>query len=234
MSAPRSALLLGPPIRNNGGMTYPDRWERQPAHFVAALGIAVIAGELVPSASPLFYATLGLAFLHQLWVAVWWRLELHGNVISTRIGHPRGFTIYKVGFVAWAFVRVASVWWLAFQEPSGLGLAEPVRLGLAGLCLVLFAALMISVRLTFGIERAFGLDHWDPDACREMGFVRRGLHKLTPNAMYVFAPTVLLVPALYTDSLTATVAALANWAILWAHYWCTEKPDIARIWGEQA
>lgn len=212
-------------------MTYPDRWERQPLHIGLSIAIAVGAAALVPDASWLFRLTLLIALLHQLWVAVWWRLELHGNVISTRIGHPKGFTIYKVGFVAWAFARVASAWWLAFQEPTGLGVAEPLRLPLACAALLMFVALMISVKLTFGIERAFGLDHWDPEACREMGFVRRGLHRLTPNAMYVFAPTVLLAPAIYTDSWSATVAAFANWAILWVHYWCTEKPDIQRIWG---
>ena len=210
---------------------HPDRWERQPLHIVLSLAIIAAAAALVPTASPLFFATLCIAVFHQLWVAVWWRLELHGKVISTRLGHPRGFTIYKVGFVLWAFARISSAWLLAWEEPGGLGLPELGRtVGFLGM-LVLFGALMISVRLTFGIERAFGLDHWDPEGCRELGFVRRGLHRLTPNAMYVFAPTVLWAPAFLQDSLTATVAAIANWAILWVHYRCTETPDIKRIWG---
>ena len=212
-------------------MTYPDRWERQPAHLLAAVAISAGAGLLVGSPSALFWATLLIASCHHAWVAVWWRLELHGRVVSTRLGHPRGFTIYKAGFVFWAALRVGSVWWLCFAEPGGLGLPDPVALGLAAACGALFVALMVSVRLTFGIERAFGLDHWDAEACRQMGFVRRGLHELTPNAMYVFAPTVMFVAVFWQDSSVGLVAALANWALLWAHYLCTEKPDIARIWG---
>ncbi len=212
-------------------MSSTARWERQPLHVLLAVGIAALAASLVPHATVLFWVTLGVALVHQLWVAVWWRLELHGKVISTRLGHPAGFRIYKVGFALLALVRVATAWTLAWTEPGGLGVPEAARAPACVALLVLFAALMISVKLTFGIERAFGLDHWEPDRCREMGFVRRGLHTLTPNAMYVFAPTVILAPAILQDSLTATVAALANYAILWVHYHCTEKPDIQRIWG---
>lgn len=90
---------------------------------------------------------------------------------------------------------------------------------------------MVSVRITFDIDPAPPLGGRGDEVEPAVGLVRRGLQRLTPNAMHVFAPTILLAPALYLDSLTATVAALANWGILWIHHACTEKPDLRRIWG---
>ena len=45
--------------------------------------------------------------------------------------------------------------------------------------------LLISVRRYFTFRRAFGIDHFDP-AYRILPMERRGIFRLSPNAMYVF------------------------------------------------
>ncbi len=209
-------------------------WQRQPLHLLLAALVCGLTAVAWPQATPLFWGTVAVALLHHAWVALWWRSELHGKRVTGRFGYPLGFRIYAVGFAIIALCRISVVWLLAWKEPGDLGVPQALQAPVAGASLLLFATLMASVKLTFGMQRAFGLDHWEPQRCIDMGFVRRGLHRLTPNAMYTFAPSVLLVSVFWWDSRSALVASLANWALLWVHYYCTEKPDMARIYGASA
>ena len=40
-------------------------------------------------------------------------------------------------------------------------------------------------------------------------------------------------PGLYASSQAALLAAAFNHAYIWVHYFCTELPDMKRIYGDQ-
>ncbi len=206
-------------------------WRRQGLHVLLTAAVFVAVAALIPDATHRVWIAMSACVLHQAWVVAWWRPELHGKRVTARFGYPLGFRLFQVGFAALAFVRVSTVWWLAMAEPGGAMLPDPWRAVAVGVMAVAFVSIMASVKLTFGMERAFGLDHWEPERCRELGYVARGLHRWVPNAMYVFAPSVLFVAAIGWGSYPALVVCLANWALLWVHYYCTEKPDLETIYG---
>ena len=45
---------------------------------------------------------------------------------------------------------------------------------------------MYSVVHYFGIDRAYGIDHFEPELYRNKTFVKQGMFKYTDNAMYKF------------------------------------------------
>jgi protein-S-isoprenylcysteine O-methyltransferase Ste14 len=92
---------------------------------------------------------------------------------------------------------------------------------------------MYSVVHYFGIDRAYGIDHFDP-AYRDKPFVKQGMFKYTDNAMYKFGFLILWSIALLTLSKAALLAAVFNHLYIWVHFYFTELPDIRRIYGQPA
>jgi hypothetical protein len=74
------------------------------------------------------------------------------------------------------------------------------------------------------------MDHFDP-GYRNLPMVREGIFRFSPNAMYVFGFLAMWIPAFLFQSLTALVIAAFSHAYIWVHYYATEKPDMARIYG---
>jgi hypothetical protein len=209
----------------------------QLAQLLVLAGLVALAVPVAPEdprARGWYVAALALCALHHLWVSVGWRLELHARLVSRTLGHPRGFRGFQVGFATLALARVAAVWGLAYVDRDTLALPRALAWPLAAVCLAIATWLLVSVHRHFGMERAFGVDHWEPDRYRGVPFVRRGIHRLTPNAMYTFAPTILLAPVLFLGSGAALAATVFNTAYLWTHYVCTEKPDLRTIYGPVA
>ena len=66
---------------------------------------------------------------------------------------------------------------------------------------------------------------------RTLPFVRGGIFRFTSNGMYVFGFLLLWVPGLWWASAGALSAALFNHLYIWVHYFATERPDMARIYG---
>ena len=64
-------------------------------------------------------ASVAVGVAHQLWIVVFWRLELLSGAVSRRLG-PRGFTVYATGFVALITSRLLSIIILA-SEPLAIG-----------------------------------------------------------------------------------------------------------------
>ena len=106
----------------------------------------------------------------------------------------------------------------------GLGFA------IAAICIGLTGYLAYSVRRFFGFYRAFGIDHFEP-SYRDVPFVRQGIFRWTPNAMYVFGFLILWAPAFLFQSVAAFALAAFSHAYIWVHYYCTEQPDMRRIYG---
>jgi hypothetical protein len=104
---------------------------------------------------------------------------------------------------------------------------------LKSLALILAAPtfyLFYSVKRYFGFRRAFGIDHFD-EAYRSLPMVRKGIFRFTPNGMYAFGFFLLWIPGLWFGSRAALCVAAFNHLYIWVHYYCTERPDMRRIYG---
>ena len=80
--------------------------------------------------------------------------------------------------------------------------------------------------------RATGIDHFDP-SYKDKPFERRGIFKWTPNAMYTFAIALFFGFAISAGSKAMFVFATYTYIGVWLHYFCTEKPDFAVIYGDK-
>jgi Phospholipid methyltransferase len=103
------------------------------------------------------------------------------------------------------------------------------------LAIVLFIPwvyLQYSLHTYFGMDRAMGLDHFDP-SYRHRPFVREGIFRYTDNAIYTFGFLLFWILGLVFLSQAALLAALFNHLYIWVHYYCTELPDISAIYGKK-
>ena len=64
--------------------------------------------------------------------------------------------------------------------------------------------------------------------------MQEGLWGLIENPIYTLGPLVLYLPGLWLGSPLALLAAAFQHAALWAHWYCTEVPDMERIYGGRA
>jgi protein-S-isoprenylcysteine O-methyltransferase Ste14 len=77
-----------------------------------------------------------------------------------------------------------------------------------------------------------GLDHFDP-ALHRAPLVREGIFRYLRNPMYTVGFLILYVPGLLLRSQAALLAAAFQHAYIWVHYYCTELPDMRRIYGDR-
>ncbi|MHC4932518.1 MAG: methyltransferase [Planctomycetota bacterium] len=191
----------------------------------------VLAGSLGGlSTASWFWLSLLCPLLHQGFVWLCWRVELHGQRLSGRFG-AHGFRLYAAGFAILSIARIFTIVALALANRGTLVGADPVLLALLALAVALPAAYgMYSVARYFGFRRALGIDHFDP-AYRTKPFVREGIYRWTSNGMYGFVIPILWLPGLLAQSKAALVSALFTNLYIWVHYFCTEVPDMRRIYG---
>lgn len=168
--------------------------------------------------------------LHQLYVLVCWRLELLHNRFSNKFG-DKGFKIFKIGFAILIISRILTITLLAISSADTLEIEPVFSYCLAVLFFLPAAYLAFSVRKYFGIDRAFGKDHFEPEAFKNKPFVKKGIFKYSSNAMYVFGMMMLWVPGFLLLSKAAILVALFNHLYIWIHYYFTELPDIKVIYG---
>jgi len=169
------------------------------------------------------------AVAHQVYVWLAWRAELNGRHLTRRFG-PRAFTLYAAGFTVLFVARPILAFALAWADRDTLPLGVGPGVAIAVLLCLPVIWLGVSIVRHFSFRRAFGIDHFDP-AWRDAPLVREGIFRLTPNAMYVFGFLALWVPAFLFQSAAALVYAAFSHAYIWVHYYCTEKPDMRRIYG---
>lgn len=173
--------------------------------------------------------TVANAIAHQVYVWACWRSELHGQALSRLLG-DKAFSIYAAVFTVFMVLRLVLVFALGWANRGTLPI-EP-RLGYVA-TLVLFGLvvwLVFCLVRYFTFRRAFGIDHFD-EAYRGAELVRRGIFRVTPNAMYTFGLLALWIPAFLFQSIAALAVAAFCHAYAWVHYFCTEKPDMKRIYG---
>lgn len=167
---------------------------------------------------------------HQLYVVCLWRWELYNKGLTRTFG-GKGFRYFKAGFAVLILLRPVTITLLSISNAGTLDLLPGVGYALGILALLPGAYLFYSIKRYFGIDRAFGIDHFQPETYRDVPMVRKGIFKYSPNAMYVFGFLVLWAPGLLCLSKAGLLAALFNHLYIWVHYFFTERPDMNRIYG---
>lgn len=179
-----------------------------------------------------YWLAILAAVAHQVYVWLCWRIELHRQGLTALLGSA-AFPVFAVGFAALGIARVILMFVLGYANQASLSL-DPLAMGVAAMvALVPALYLFYSVKRYFTFARAFGADHFDA-AFRAMPFERRGIFRFTSNGMYVFGFLLLWVPGLWWTSAGALAAALFNHLYIWVHYYATERPDMAHIYGKQS
>lgn len=174
--------------------------------------------------------SIALPVIHQVWVVVCWRSELHHQWLTLNLGDG-GFRLYAVGFALWSAGRFLTIIPLAVANQGTVNVDQRFLNLLALVIAVPMIYLFYSVARYFGFRRALGADHFDP-LYRQKSFVRQGIFRFTRNGMYTFGFGAIWLPGLIYASKAALLSALFSHLYIWVHYFCTELPDMRRIYGE--
>jgi hypothetical protein len=176
------------------------------------------------------WIAIAVPVLHQIFVWLFWRLELHHGLITRWLG-KNGFPIYKIGFTILFAARPLSILLLGISNYDTLACPPALMYSAAVLVVIPGVYTMYSVVHYFGMDRAYGIDHFDA-SYRDKPFVKQGMFKYTNNAMYKFGFLILWSIALFTLSKAALLVAVFNHLYIWVHFYFTELPDIRRIYGK--
>jgi hypothetical protein len=216
-------------------------FHRQPAHMLAGLLIAAIAwfsidGEALSGEalgiSTQAWLVIGFAIgmAHQVYVWVLWRGELCWSIVTRQLGSERGFLLYRIGFFILILSRLVPAFALAYAD-FGSWYAPNYLTNIVALLIFLpVGYTLFCVGKYFGFARASGADHFDPEY-RTKPFVRKGIFKYIPNAMYALALLLFFVFAVATGSKAMLALAAFYYVFIWVHYFCTERPDMEVIYG---
>ena len=167
--------------------------------------------------------------IHQCYVLVCWRSELHYQGLSKLFG-ANGFKIYKTGFAILGLSRPVLIVLLAISGRMTLDIAPIFSYVLSAIFLIPAIYLFYSVKKYFGFDRALGMDHFYPEEYRLKPFVDQGIFKYTRNGMYTFGFFLAWVPGFLLQSKAALSVALFSHLYIWVHYYFTERPDMKIIY----
>lgn len=199
--------------------------------YCISLDKSILEGELwTISTKYWFWLAMLTPIIHQIYVLICWRLELYGHHLSKTIGRY-AFPLYKFGFALLILMRPVSLTLLAVSNMNTLMLPPWISLTIAMICFVPSVYLFYSVKKYFGMDRAFGIDHFDSEKYKNEPPVTQGIFKYTSNGMYVYGFLILWIPGLLLLSKAALLLALFNHLYIWVHYYCTEQPDMKVIYG---
>lgn len=201
-------------------------------YFYVQGDTVLLSGQYLGISSKTWFVIAMLSpILHQVYVAICWRIELFNKSISNRFG-KNGFTIYKIGFAFLIASRLITIILLAISSAGSLNLTSNLSYLFAAILFIPSAYLFYSVNRYFGMDRAFGIDHFYPEKLKDEPFVKKGIFKYTSNGMYIYGFMILYIAGFIWLSKAALLVALFNHAYIWVHYYFTELPDIKVIYGE--
>lgn len=200
-------------------------------YIFVQLDPVVISGELWQLSS-IYWLLLALLVpvVHQVYVVLCWRLELYAKKLTSWFGDS-AFQVYRRWFAILILARPVSLVLLAISNQRTLALDPVIASILAGLLLLPASYLFYSVKKYFGFDRAFGIDHFEPEKYRKVPLVKKGIFRYTDNGMYTFGFLLLYVPGLIWLSKAALLAAFFQHLYIWVHHYSTEKPDMKVIYG---
>lgn len=205
--------------------------------IVALMAFGAVSLLSNPSVAPKFLfltsydwaiVSIGLAIFHQIIVALVFRFQLYRNLM-TRLFGERDLHIWAVVFMPLLAARPISliiIGWISITPITNMRLPE-MALGFALIALAVWT--MHSVLVYFTLQRALGGDHFR-DEIANMPLVNQGAFKYTDNAMYGVAFLGLWGIALAFGSWNALVVAFFQHGYIWVHMYCTEAPDMRRIY----
>lgn len=179
-----------------------------------------------------FFIAILSPIVHQIYVVICWRLELYNQLISKTFGKQLGFKLYKIGFAILILSRIVTITLLAFSSQHTFEFNPIVIYALSFILFLLSAYLFYSVIRYFGMDRAFGIDHFEPENSKLVPMVKKGIFKYTSNGMYVFGFMILWIPGLICFSKAAIAVALFQHIYIWIHFYFTEEPDMKYIYGD--
>jgi hypothetical protein len=179
-----------------------------------------------------FWLAITVPIAHQTYVMLVWRFELYQRLFSKRWGIKKAFKFYTIGFSILFGSRLISIIFLAISSQYTLNI-KPIYAYTAALVITpLVIYLFYSVKRYFTMARAYGIDHFDPNYHEP--YIKQGIFKYTDNGMYVFGLMILYLPGLLLFSKAALLAALFNHIYIWVHFYCTEKPDMLKIYSKES
>lgn len=194
----------------------------------------VLSGQLWGiSTQSWLWVAIAIPVLHQVIVALLWRAELYHNKMTKWFG-DQAFTVFRVIFTILFVGRPITLILLGISNAGTLNLNPMLAYIIAGILFIPFAYTMYSVFHYFGVDRAYGEDHFKPAAYKDRPFVKQGMFQYTDNAMYKFGFFILWAIALVFLSKAALLAAAFNHLYIWIHYYFTELPDIEFIYGSSS
>jgi len=168
--------------------------------------------------------------LHQIVVVFLWRAELYHHKMTEWFG-DKAFPIYKVIFTILFVGRPVTLILLGISNANTLNINPVISYSIAVILFIPFAYTMYSVVNYFGMDRAYGIDHFEPSIYKDKTFVKQGMFKYTNNAMYKFGFFGLWVIGFAFLSKAVLLAAAFNHLYIWVHFYFTELPDIKHIYG---
>lgn len=174
----------------------------------------------------LFWITIIIPVVHQLYVWLCWRLELRSGIISSSVG----FTTYLLVFFILLVCRPITLVMLADADMDTLGIGIQLRVLITLVFGILALYLFYSVIRYFGFRRAAGADHFQTEY-RHKSLVREGVFKYVPNAMYTFGFLALWAIAIGYNSKLALIAAAFNHLYIWVHYYTVERIDMGYLYN---
>jgi len=200
------------------------------AYQIIKIDPSFLKGELF-GIYALTWLSLAIAssILHQIYVVICWRFELHFKSISKIFG-DKSFTIFKIGFLLLILSRPVTILLLAFANAGTLNIGSTFSYLIAAVLLVPVVYLFYSLKKYFGIDRAVGIDHFYPQKFKNTTIVKEGIFKYSSNAMYVFGFGLFYIIAILFKSKGALLAALFHHIYIWIHYYFTELPDMKVIY----
>lgn len=215
-----------------------DIIEGQPQHIAIAALMTVGACTLLtsPADAPRLLGltstqwaqfSIALALIHQIMVAKVFRLQLYKNMM-TRIFGANDMKVWAFLFMPLLTARPLSLIMAGWADTSALTDYHNIEIGF-GVALIAAAVYgMHSVLVYFTLPRALGGDHFR-DEYLAMPPVDKGLFRYTNNGMYGVVFLGLWGIALLFGSWNALVVALFQHAYIWVHMYCTEAPDLRRM-----
>jgi hypothetical protein len=175
---------------------------------------------------------IALVVAHQVVVWLVWRAQLCFGALTRLVGRA-DLAVWSAIFFPFLAARVAGTVLIGRLDGGSLG--GPRGLHVIGGVALLAQALYTgwSVIRHFGLIRAVGADHFR-DRYRRMPLVTEGAFRVSENAMYTFGFLALWGLALLFASRAALALALFQYAYIWVHWYCTEQPDLALLYGDDA
>ncbi|MBT8326637.1 MAG: hypothetical protein KJP21_02875, partial [Bacteroidia bacterium] len=145
----------------------------------------------------------------------------------------KGFKLFKFGFAFLILSRPVTITLLAISNATTMHLNPTFAYIISAILFIPAAYLFYSVKKYFGMDKAFGIDHFKPNEMENEPFVKKGIFKYTSNGMYVYGFFILWIPGFLFLSKAALLVALFNHIYIWVHYYFTELPDIKTIYADK-